>query len=233
MSRLTLTLTLLSAPAWWGCDDIKDAIGAPDAGPQEVVFEAPPETRIADLDAEGVAAVCAAFQSAVVRKVPPETRCVTVGLAAMGAPGETSEAEARSACEEAVVTCTQVARVGTGRLPDLPAGPCPFSQVEGDGCEGTLATLKPCLDTLADTAVAQLRQTFTCDLAGTIAVPDVQVEVPDPDGSQACAVFVAGCPEFFGEGGGATDQGPPAGDQGVDGDAGADLGADMGADGGA
>ncbi|MCA9544931.1 MAG: hypothetical protein KC613_11095 [Myxococcales bacterium] len=184
----------LVAVAAWGCDEAKRALAGPDQGPQEVVFEQPLETPVATLDGGGVSAVCVAFQSAVVRQVPPETRCVPAGIIASGQ----SDGDPQASCAEARDTCTRLVRLGTGELPELPAGPCPFQAVDAETCSATLATLKPCLDTLADTAVGQIRETLTCALAGNADLPDVQVEVPDADGVEACAAFTAQCPGFLG-----------------------------------
>ena len=191
MQRLVLGVALAAA---WGCDEAKEALAGPDQGPQEVVFEQPLETPVATLDADGVSAVCVAFQSAVVRKTPDETRCVPAGIVAAGQ----GDGDAQAACVDARDTCARLARLGSGRLPELPAGPCPFQPVEAGGCSATLEALKPCLDSLADAAVAQVSQTLTCALAGDPSLPDVQIEVPDADGVQACADFTQACPGFLG-----------------------------------
>ena len=207
MRPIAIAATLCMLPA---CDDADSLLnGGADAGAQEVVFDVPLTTPVATLDADGVDAVCAAMYGAVIRQVPPETRCVPAGIIA-GGDSEGADA-ARAQCTDAVTTCVRLASIGTSALPDIPAGPCTFSRVEAETCDATLETLKPCLDTLADTAVGQLRANLTCVLAGTLDVPVPMIEIPSADGVQACAEFTLRCPGFLGgmtPDAGAPDAGP-------------------------
>jgi hypothetical protein len=201
------TLIALIALTFTGCDAAESVLrGNADAGPSGVVVEAEATTAVAELDAD---AVCVAFYQAVTRQVPNATRCVVPGLIA-GADAD--EGGAQAACTSAASTCTRVASLGTGALPDLPSGPCIFTQPDPDACDATLELLQPCLDAMADTATGQIQTSLTCALADTTGIPDVQVNIPEADEVQACAAFGVVCPGFFGR--------PEADDAGVSADAG-------------
>ena len=197
-----ITACALAFGGLTGCDEAEKLLGAADSGPSGVVLEGDPETRIADLEGEQVEAICAAFYAAATRQVPPETRCAVVGIPA----GLGGEGDPATGCADAVSTCVSVSAVGGNPLPDLPLGGC-FLQQADPTCEGTLATLQPCLDSMADTAVGQLRANLTCALATTPGVPIPSLEAPEADGVEACARFTATCPSFFGESGGGSDAG--------------------------
>lgn len=217
--RTSLALfALLIGPAVTGCDEAKSLITGPDAGPTGVQIEGDPETLLTALDATQVNALCTAFYQATVRQTPPETRCAVVGIPAGVANGGGTAGGELTACEDAVSTCVQVSAVGGQALPELETGSC-FMRQPGEGCTATLGTLQPCLDAMADSAVAQLRATLSCNLADLSSVVIPSVEAPDPDGVEVCARFTATCPDLFGSPSsdmGTGDMGTGASDMGVD-----------------
>jgi hypothetical protein len=197
-----------------GCDEAKkaaeDALGGEDAGPVDVQLPVEDDAPVSALTDAQKAEMCGAVAEAVRRAVPATDKCDVAGLLGAASAANRGIEAVRTRCGDIVDPCRAAAAVGGAaedEIPEIPTGDCALFAGDTSACATTAATLRTCLNDVAQVAVDSLRavscETLTLEgLAdtGRIAVGD---EAPS---TEACVQVQQECPGVF-TAGGAADAG--------------------------
>ncbi len=212
---MTRTGTLLAlALLAGGCDEAKkaaeEALGGEDAGPVDVRLPIADDAPVSSLTAEQKTAMCGAVADAVQRAVPATDKCDVAGLLGSASAAMEGLDAVRDRCADIVDPCQAAAAVGGAaedEIPAIPTGDCALFGGDLSACATTAATLRTCLNDVAQVAVGSLRA-VSCETlslegladSGRIAVGD---EAPM---TEACVQVQQECPGVF-TAGGASDAG--------------------------